>query len=273
MSACYGCMKYGVIYVALLFMVTGAAIVALSAYFLLEQDIYLEVAPEDEYLKYGRWFLIVAGCVMLIGGITGCLGGFKQSSSLLSAFFSIVLIISLAELAAGVYIYLNQDEFVRYFRAQMKNSVQNLYGVDEYRTKGWDLMQKGMQCCGATGFRDYNSNILQRQESQGIIDMRLSANSGSYQVPKSCCGDLSESQCESARVISITASIPGIGDVLASSSVYKEGCAEKFIDWMKSKSPYFVGALIGIGSVQILCLLFTCILICAYRSRRSTYKN
>lgn len=81
-----------------------------------------------------------------------------------------------------------------------------------------------MQCCGATGFRDYSSNVLQRPESSNIIDMRLSAgNSGSsYMVPKSCCHDLSEAQCDSARSISITASIPGIGDVLASSSIYKE---------------------------------------------------
>lgn len=120
--------------------------------------------PTDQdsyYLMYGKWFLVVAGSVMLIGGLLGCCGGFKQSSTLLtlvsteedsnctyyvmesvfilrnldSQFFAIVLLISFAELAAGVYCYLHQDDFVNHFRNLMKNSVQNYYGVEEYRTK------------------------------------------------------------------------------------------------------------------------------------------
>jgi len=82
MSACYGCMKYGVIYVALLFLVTGAAIVGVSAYLLAEQESYLDLARSNDqdayYLVYGKWFLVVAGSLMLIGGLLGCCGGFKS---------------------------------------------------------------------------------------------------------------------------------------------------------------------------------------------------
>jgi len=160
----------------------------------------------------------------------------------------------------------------------MKNSVQNYYGVEEYRTKAWDMIQKEMQCCGASGYKDYSSNVLVRGskqlDSQGAIDMTLSAAAtpSSYMVPRSCCLDVGESMCDKARSIPLTSSIPLIGDSFTSSHIYKEGCAEKFIDWVESQSPYFIGTLIGIGSIQILCLMFTCILIFAYRARRS-YKN
>lgn len=60
----------------------------LSAYLLAEQEPYMDLArPTDQdayYLVYGKWFLVVAGSVMLLGGLLGCCGGFKQSSTLLT---------------------------------------------------------------------------------------------------------------------------------------------------------------------------------------------
>lgn len=43
--------------------------------------------PTDQeayYLVYGKWFLVVAGSLVLLGGLLGCCGGFKQSSTLLT---------------------------------------------------------------------------------------------------------------------------------------------------------------------------------------------
>ncbi len=81
-----------------------------------------------------------------------------------------------------------------------------------------------MKCCGATGYKDYSSNILIKpQEAQGAIDMTLSAIApSSYEVPRSCCMDVADSQCDKARTIPFTASIPLVGDVFTSSLIYKE---------------------------------------------------
>jgi hypothetical protein len=90
-----------------------------------------------------------------------------------------------------------------------------------------------MQCCGATGFRDYSGNILIRQnkmQDSQAIDMTLSrVDPSSYMVPTSCCHGISESQCEKARSIPFAASVPS--EMMTSSSIYKEvrmdhvGCA------------------------------------------------
>jgi hypothetical protein len=83
-----------------------------------------------------------------------------------------------------------------------------------------------MKCCGATGYKDYSSNVLngiKPQESQTTIDMTLSAvTPTSYVVPTSCCMDFEDSQCEKARTIPFTASLPVVGDVFTSSLIYKE---------------------------------------------------
>jgi hypothetical protein len=64
------------------------AIVGVSAYLLAEQETYMDLArpndPDSYYLTYGKWFLVVAGVLMFVGGFLGCCGGFKQSSTLLT---------------------------------------------------------------------------------------------------------------------------------------------------------------------------------------------
>jgi len=118
--------------------------------------------------------------------------------------------------------------------------------------------------------------MLQKQKQQAgdsIIDMTLSATSPtSFTVPSSCCRNPSSDECNISKNIPLTADIPLIGDLLASSAIYKQGCANKFLEWLGEKTSYIIGVLIGIGSIQLICLLFTCILICSFHSRRS-YKN
>ena len=68
--------------------ITGGVVIGISAYLLAEQESFAELTrPTDQdshYLMYGKWFLVVAGSLMLLGGLLGCCGGFKQSSTLLT---------------------------------------------------------------------------------------------------------------------------------------------------------------------------------------------
>jgi len=70
-----------------------------------------------------------------------CKGSYRDKFDF-PQFFAIVLLISLAELSAGVYAYIHRDQFIDYFQKLMTNSVQNLYDRDEYATKAWDVIQK-----------------------------------------------------------------------------------------------------------------------------------
>ncbi|CAG7734728.1 unnamed protein product [Allacma fusca] len=265
MSRCYGCMKFGVILVAFFFVLIGLAVVALSAYLLLDPNdqAYREITRNDEYLYYGKIFLLVSGALMLLGGILGCCGGFKQSSPCLSLFLAIVLIISMAELAAGVYAYVNRDDFINYFNTLLENSVKHQYRREEVITNAWNLIQKEMECCGAKGYRDF-------QGSKGdVLDMTIGNHNpaGYFTIPASCCVDSVTETCEDMRV-PVNDEVPK--NILQ--KIHQEGCSKKLIELVNGMAYWIIAALIIVGSVQMLCLLFTCILICAFRTRR-TYKN
>ena len=60
--------------------------IGLSTYLLLDptEESYFDLTKDDIYLQYGKIFLLVSGALMLLGGILGCCGGFRQSSACLS---------------------------------------------------------------------------------------------------------------------------------------------------------------------------------------------
>ncbi|TSP79441.1 Tetraspanin-2 [Bagarius yarrelli] len=57
----------------------------------------------------GVYILITAGGLMMLVGFFGCCGAVRESQCLLGSFFACLLIIFAAEVAAGVFGFLNKD--------------------------------------------------------------------------------------------------------------------------------------------------------------------
>lgn len=59
-------------------------------------------------------------------------------------FFCFLLIVLVAEIATGVYAYLNQDQLMKIIGSNVKNSIQNEYGDKENRlpTTVFDAFQQ-----------------------------------------------------------------------------------------------------------------------------------
>lgn len=47
-----------------------------------------------------------------------------------------------AEIATGVYAYLNQDQLFKIVRSSVKQSIQTEYGTNELQTQTFDAFQK-----------------------------------------------------------------------------------------------------------------------------------
>ncbi|KAM7404800.1 hypothetical protein PAMP_012112 [Pampus punctatissimus] len=65
-------------------------------------------APHTFFI--GVYILIGAGSLVMIVGFFGCCGAFRESQCLLGSFFACLLIIFGAEVAAGVFGFLNKDK-------------------------------------------------------------------------------------------------------------------------------------------------------------------
>lgn len=69
-----------------------------------------EGAPDTFFI--GVYILIGAGGLMMLVGFFGCCGAVRESQCLLGSFFACLLVIFGAEIAAGVFGFLNKDKII-----------------------------------------------------------------------------------------------------------------------------------------------------------------
>jgi CD81 antigen len=67
-----------------------------------------------------------------------------KSPIVLLQFFCFLLIIVVAEIAAGVWAYSNRYGLEKYVESSVRSTVQDEYGVVDTRTQTFDAIQKGV---------------------------------------------------------------------------------------------------------------------------------
>uniref|UniRef100_A0A3P9MYU9 Tetraspanin 2b n=2 Tax=Poecilia reticulata TaxID=8081 RepID=A0A3P9MYU9_POERE len=91
----------------------------------------------------GVYILIGAGSLIMLVGFFGCCGAVRESQCLLGSFFTCLLIIFGAEVAAGVFGFLNKDKIIE--------DVQNFYSEAYLENSNSTMIlsyQKVLNCCG-----------------------------------------------------------------------------------------------------------------------------
>lgn len=263
LTGCCGIIKYLVILVNLLLWLI--AIVLLALWMLTDPFLITTSQNESNYF-IGLYILLIVGGLLLSIAFLGCCGAFKESQWMLSAFFSCLLIVLVAEIAAGAWAYHNSAKLDSYVRTAVKEAVQNEYSVIATRTTTMDSIQKYFHCCGAEGPNDWQSSVYNNADRSSVVNIAISKLNVAYKVPESCCVEgLSAAECNNARTKGLITSI--IKD-----DIYSDGCMEKLVNEIKKniKLVYIVGACV-IG-VEILTLIFALFLCCAIR-RNNRYKN
>ncbi|TRY96572.1 hypothetical protein DNTS_029577, partial [Danionella cerebrum] len=92
------------------------------------------------------YILIGAGGLMVLVGFFGCFGAVRESQCLLGSFFACLLLIFGAEVAAGVFGFLNKDQIIK--------DVQNYY--ESAMLNGTDVTftyHTVLDCCGTESSR------------------------------------------------------------------------------------------------------------------------
>lgn len=266
LNGCCGVIKCLVILINLLFWVIGFAIVLLSIWMLTDPTFLISMTQNENNYFIGLYILLVVGALMLTVAFLGCCGAFKESQCMLFSFFSCLLIVLVAEVAAGAWAYHNSAKLDTYVRSAVKDAVQDEYSVVASRTTTLDSIQKFFHCCGAEGPNDWQSSVYNNADRSSIVNIAISKLNVAYKVPETCCVEgLSKEECNSVRKTGFITSI-------AKPVIYTDGCMEKLVNEIKKhiKLVYIVGA--GVIGVEILALIFALFLCCAIR-RNNNYKN
>ncbi|XP_054905574.1 tetraspanin-2-like [Poeciliopsis prolifica] len=139
------CVKYLLFVFNFIFWLMGSFVLAVGLWLRFDPETVSLLsgsrAPDTFFL--GVYILIGAGSLIMLVGFFGCCGAVRESQCLLGSFFACLLIIFGAEVAAGVFGFLNKDKIIE--------DVQNFYSEAYLENSNSTMIlsyQKVLNCCG-----------------------------------------------------------------------------------------------------------------------------
>ncbi|XP_028311419.1 tetraspanin 35 [Gouania willdenowi] len=119
----------------------------------------LEGAPSElSQLVNVAYLLIAVGALLIIIGFLGCCGALKESQCMLLLFFIIILIIVVAEISAGIVIFVFRpllDTLLNEFGVAAVKNIQTDYGRNTISTGLWNVTMITLKCCGFYNSTDF----------------------------------------------------------------------------------------------------------------------
>ncbi|KAK1802003.1 hypothetical protein P4O66_022230 [Electrophorus voltai] len=142
------CVKYLLFIFNFIFWLMGTLVLAVGLWLRLEQDtvalLSSEKAPETFFI--GVYILIGAGGLVMLVGFFGCCGAVRESQCLLGLFFACLLIIFGAEVAAGVFGFLNKEKIIQdiqtFYHESAKDNSNSTVVLTTYH--------RVLNCCGTS---------------------------------------------------------------------------------------------------------------------------
>lgn len=224
------CVKYLLFVFNFIFWLVGSLVLAVGLWLRLDRDtvdlLNQDGAPETFFI--GVYILIGAGGLMMLVGFFGCCGAVRESQCLLGSFFACLLVIFGAEVAAGVFGFLNKDKIIEevhtyYSKAFNENSNGTVASI----------FHRVLNCCGLEGIQ--------------TADL---------------CGDIAK------RAEEVEPPLEGTDTETGKSEPKIPDCTIAISKFFDSKLHIigFVG--IGIAGVMIIGMIFSMVLCCAIRNSR-----
>uniref|UniRef100_A0A3B1JFA1 Tetraspanin n=1 Tax=Astyanax mexicanus TaxID=7994 RepID=A0A3B1JFA1_ASTMX len=166
-KGCITATKYFLFLFNLLFFIFGALIMGFGLWILLDNQSFIAVLQDSsKALKVGSYILIGVGSFSMLMGFVGCLGAIYEVRCLLGLYFTCLLLILIAQVAAAVLIYFQRN----LLRTETSNIVtkllENYNGQNKTAEQAWDYIQRNMRCCGWTGPEDWMRNPVIVNSSQ-----------------------------------------------------------------------------------------------------------
>ncbi|XP_039591457.1 tetraspanin-1-like [Polypterus senegalus] len=233
--SCYSFLKGMMFLFNFLIFLGGAGLLAVGIWVTADGSSFLKfVGPYStqvmQFVNVG-YFCIAVGAVLVILGFLGCCGALRESKCLLLIFFSIVLIIFIAEVAAAVVALVYSSFAESVLKALVLPELKSKYGNDNEVTKIWNATMTELKCCGFNNYTDFNDSTFMQQYK-------------SY--PTFCCKKNQTGDCTLNKVSS--AKIPG--------------CFDSLLYQLKKDAKIVGGIAAGICALELASLVVSMYLYC-----------
>ncbi|XP_075888838.1 tetraspanin 35 [Nelusetta ayraudi] len=184
----------------------------------------IENAPAElsQVLSVG-YLLIALGSFLLIIGFLGSCGVIRESKCLLLLFFTIVLLVFIAEVAGAVVILVFKPLVGKLFAKLGRSAVESIrkdYGRNSDITGLWDAIMTTLKCCGLDNSTDFVG-------SPYFVEHGL-------QFPPSCCQGNNQ-PCNQTAVDSTLTTV---------------GCFQKIQELVEDNAGVCVGVALGFAALE-----------------------
>ncbi|XP_058161473.1 CD82 antigen [Dasypus novemcinctus] len=247
-SACVKVTKYFLFLFNLLFFILGAVILGFGVWILADKSSFISVLQtSSSSLTVAAFVFTGVGTVTMLMGFLGCLGAVNEVRCLLGLYFAFLLLILIAQVAAGALLYFQMDELKKEMGGIVTDLIRNYNAssVDSLQ-EAWDYVQAQVKCCGWVSFHSWanNTELMNRNHTA---------------YPCSCKDPGKEEGSDSPNKGFCTA--PGnatqSGESPEDWPVYQEGCMEKVQAWLQENVGIILGVCVGIAVVELLGMLLS----------------
>ncbi|EZA50586.1 tetraspanin-9 [Ooceraea biroi] len=246
----YTCIRHVFCSLNVLIWLCACGILGAGLWLRLAYSGYATLVPQYSFASADS-LLLAAGCVTFVIAFFGCCGAWFQSRCMLITYFSLVILMFLAEFMLGTLAFAFRENLARSMREELLYGIEKHYNIT--REPGtlstmWDHIHTEFHCCGVRDYTDWFQIEAWPQEDR---------------VPDSCCMQR-ERYCGRLDP-------EGRNKELW----YKEGCASAIQMWLVTRL-HVVGTVgLVVGFLQLFGLVASMILFCTVRHKRSshTYKS
>ncbi|XP_037086741.1 CD82 antigen-like [Pollicipes pollicipes] len=269
LNDCCRCVKFFFILLNLLITIIGLVVLGCALWLFFDTFYYLQIAQtNDEYYR-GTYLLMGVGILMTVVGFLGCVGACRESPCMLGTFFTLVLLIFVAEVASIVWIHMNRETLRNELRKSIAAAVREDYGKVLPRTEALDVIQSQLKCCGGTGPRDwaksYYNNGDGNKSGLELGIQGIASAVGVYKVPASCCNvQPDDPRCEAAQQVQLAGQLTDV--------ISQEGCGDQLLQFLQDHTWVVVGIVASVMVIEVLALMIALSLCITVMRAEQEYK-
>ncbi|MEE6495358.1 hypothetical protein FKM82_002024 [Ascaphus truei] len=231
---CFTFIKVMMILFNLAIFLGGGALLGVGIWVSVDSSSFLKlfgaVSVANQFVNVG-YFLIAIGAVLVLLGFLGCCGAQRESKCLLIIFFSIILIIFIAEIAGAVVALVYSSLAESLLKPLLEPVLKDQYGNQKDVTTIWNATMYDLECCGFSDYGDFNNSYYFNHNNQTY--------------PFQCCTNLT-SQC----------------NLNAASSSHVSGCFKKLLATIKQYADVVGGVAVGICVLELAAMVVSMYLYC-----------
>ncbi|XP_006896810.1 PREDICTED: CD82 antigen isoform X1 [Elephantulus edwardii] len=246
-SACVKITKYFLFLFNLLFFILGAVILGFGVWILVDKSSFISVLQtSSSSLKVWAYVFISVGTFTMLMGFLGCLGAVNEVRCLLGLYFTFLLLILIAQVAAGTFFYFKMGEVKEEMGNIVLKLIRNYSNSSEEGNvqQTWDYVQAQVECCGWASFLNWTEN-------EELM------NHTSITYPCSCYNKHNSTDLPMQTGFCEVSDNSQSGNNPEEWPVYRKGCMERVQTWLQENLGIILGVCGGVAVIELLGMILS----------------